>query len=342
MTPELNAETQALYDAAQGNFTPPAQEETGSLAEHEAQFSNQPRVVEEADDEPVAPVRHRAKTQRATPDDVEKINTLTARLRAAESDLGVTVEREEGESDRVYNLRRRAELAEAVREAKRAAVAPKPTATLPPVAAQAEFAEKEPTIYDFKFNADGTENEDPYTPWQRALGAYDRRKEAWDARQQESQQQPHREAMAANQRILGAYGEGAKSFAAATPDFNAVIEAVGDRPMPAAMHSAIVSDAKNGPRYAYLMAKSDEIFDDLFAFSASMPVNEHTVAMVQRRLATRMPAADTGSAAPTTRPLTPRPPNPVRTVPTMRTSSRPPGESASLDDHERAYPVSRR
>lgn len=336
MTPELNAETQALYDAAQGNFTPPAQEETGSLAEHDAQFSNQPRVVEEAEDEP-APVRvrHKARSQQASADDVEKINTLTARLRAAESDLGVTVEREEGESDRVYNLRCRAELAEAVRETRRQATAPKPA----PVAAPqpvTEFAEPRPTIETFK------DKEDPYTEWMLALAAHDRRRETFEARKQDAQQQPQREAHAANQRILGAYSEGAKSFAASTPDFNAAIESVGDRPMPAAMHSAIVSDAKNGPRYAYLMAKSDEIFDDLFAFSASLPVNEHTVAMVQRRLATRMPAADTGSAAPTARPLTPRPPNPVRTVPTMRASSRAPGESASLDDHERAYPVSRR
>lgn len=335
MSEPLPAETQALYDAAQGNFVPPAQEETGSLAEHEAQFSNTPRAAETDEDEaPVAPVRHKAKSQRATPEDVEEINALTQRLRAAEADLGVTVERKDGESDRVYNLRRRAELAEAVRETRRQATAPRPAPVAAPQAPT--FAEAEPTIEKF------ADKEDPYGSWQRALSAYDRRKETFEAQQQQVAQQPHREAVVANQRILSAYGEGVKALKATTPDFDAVIESVGDRPIPPAMHSAIVSDAKNGGRWAYQMAKSEEIYDDIFALSVNLPVNEQTVAIVQRRLNTRMPAADTGSAAPTPRPLTPRPPNPVRTVPTMRTSSRPPGESASLDDHDRAYPVSRR
>lgn len=337
MTPELNAETQALYDAAQGNFQRPdaAPEEPGSLADHEAEFSNAPRVVE-ADDEPIAQPRHKAKSQRATPDDVEKINALTQRLRAAESDLGVKAEREDGESERVYNLRKRTELAEAVRAAKQASSAPRPATTPTPIPAPPQFAEAEPTIDKF------ADKEDPYSSWTRAVAAWDRRKEAFDGQQQQAAQAPQREMAATNARIETAYKAGALEFVKTAPDFNAVVAAAAHKPTPPALFSAIMSDPANGPRWAYLMAKSDDLFDDLFSFTVNLPFSPETVAMVQRRLKARMPAADTGSAAPQTRPITPRPPNPVRTVPTARPASRPPGETASLSDHERAYPVSRR
>lgn len=336
----LNDETQALYDKAAGNVTPPAEATatpTPSLAEHEATFSNAPRLTAAATDAPddtaaTPQPRHRARSQSAKPDDVEAIASLTKRLRDAEGAAGIHVEREDGESDRVYNLRRRAVLAEALVKPKDAPK-PAPRPFVPPPA----FSEAEPTIEQF---ASAT---DPYTAWQRALGAFDRRKEAADARQTEAQSALNRgreASVEAKRRAYAGFNQRVTEFRIATPDYEAVVRSC-ERPVTYLMETAIVNDP-DGARYTYELAKNPTLHDELFILTDNKPTNRDTVASVQRLLRTRMPqAASTGSAAPAPRPLAPRPPNPVRTVPSAHLPKAP-SDTASLADHEAFYGTARR
>lgn len=339
----LNPEVQALYDTAAGNATKPAEsaESSPSLAEHEAAFSNSPRFAEspspgEAPDDTAEPPqpRHRARSQVAKPEDVEAINALTKRLKDAEAAAGIHVEREDGESDRVYNLRRRAVLAESLVKPKTPAPQPQ-TPAQPPTA----FAEAEPTIEQFATAPD------PYTAWQRALGAYDRRKEAAEAQTAESRAAVERQqasTVEAKRRAYAEFNGRVEVFKQTTPDYQSVVDAVSsERPCTYLMETALVNDP-DGARYVYELAKNPALHDELFMLTDNKPVNRDTVASVQRLLKARILAAPTGSAVPLTRPLAPRPPNPVRTVPSAHLPNKAPTDTASLADHEAFYGSSRR
>lgn len=344
--PTLNPETQALYDAAQGNGAKPdaAPDATPSMAEHEAAFRNTPRFTQsevpvpgdEPGDaaQPTKP-RHRAVSQKATPDDVDTITALTKELRDAEDALGIKVEKKDGESERVYNLRRRVELAKAL--AKPKAVEQQKPAPLPVQQLPAAFDEAEPTIEAF------ASAPDPYTAWQRALGAYDRRKEAAEAVAKLATEQTEQQRAASvenKRRAYDGFNTRVTDFMKATPDYEAIVRAV-ERPVTYLMETAMVNDP-DGPRFVYELARNPTLHDELFVLTDNKPVNRDTVASVQRLLHARMPAAPTGSAAPLTRPLAPRPPNPVRTAPSAHLPNKAPTDTASLADHESFYGTARR
>ena len=337
----LNDETQALYDKAAGNSGQPAEGASPSLADHEAAFSNAPRLTPSPSPGDAAPddatdsprPRHRARSQTAKPDDVEKITALTARLRDAEKAAGIEVEREDGESDRVYNLRRRAVLAEALAKPKEH---PKPVAR--PVAPPTQFAEAEPQIEQFANTAD------PYTAWLRATHAYDRRKEAADAQsaqQTEFVQRAKAQAVENKRQAYAGFNTRVESFRATTPDYDAIVKTC-EQPVTYLMETAMVNDA-DGARYAYELAKNPVLHDEIFILTDNKPVTRETVASVQRLLKARIPqpAAVTGSAASVARPLAPRPPNPVRTVPSAHLPKAP-SDTASLADHEAFYGIAKR
>jgi hypothetical protein len=309
----------------------PSPEGSGSLADHRAQFRGQgfntPRL-EIA--EPKRP--HKAQSRTAKPEDVEEINALTARLRAAEKDAGLSIERKEGESERVFNLRRQAEITEAIRDNKKAAAAPAPptattTAPLTRPTPPTAFADPEPTINEY------LDQPDPYSAWQRAVSAYDRRKERWEESQathKTTDAEWIKNAQAARDTVYKNFGTRVESFKTTTPDYDAVITA-GDRMTPILLETALVGHP-DGPRFLYELAKNGTLFDEFFLLTDQKPVTVDTVASVQRLLSSRMPVAVTGSTAAVVRPPAPRPPNPVRTVPQARGEAKPPGEGASLSE----------
>ena len=97
--------------------TPPV--ESDSLADHEATYSPDAQREPAADDDTRDDTgrfkpRHRAASQRADADDVPLISEHTRRIKDAEAKLGADIARKDGESERVYNLRRRAELLERI------------------------------------------------------------------------------------------------------------------------------------------------------------------------------------------------------------------------------------
>ncbi len=326
----------------------------GSLRDHEAAFGSPSRrdllredtpparedseAPRETDDPPEAAAtfnpprqgKYRAKSQQAKPDDVKTIQELTKRLRDAEAQVGVVVERKDGESERVYNLRRRAELAEAIRDTKKAATPPPRPAA--PIANPSDFQEPEPHIEQYASAAD------PYTAWVRAVNAWDRRKETHDATQAQLQTQRtdfQRQVEARRDAAYASFGQRRDAFKAQTRDFDQVLQASADVPVTPLLETALVNHA-DGPRYSYLLAKDRRFADELFLLTDNKPVTQLTVGQVQRLLEARLSTVVAGSVETSAYVPPPKPPNPARSG-AMKTVETPPGDSGSLADHERYY-----
>lgn len=338
--------------------------ESTSLADHEQAFApsqglqrpERPAPVERADDGIDPPetadakvererneggqfTKHRAKSQQAGKDDVAAINAYTKRIREAEESLGLKVEKQAGESERVYQLRRRAELLEAKREAARVEARPEPR---PIPKAPEPFKDPEPQYEDFADQAD------PYGAHQRALAAYDRRKEAADGAIKTHQTQRNEAIAARNQRRDEWFQaretehlDRMASYHEDHPEAQAILDKAGDVNLTPALYSAIMT-AANSPDLLILVAQNEDLRDDLTILTDGKPVTKDLVALVQRRLTRGLTAGVTGSApAPKPVPAVPRPPNPVRTGP-MTAADTPPGDEDSLAAHEKFYGSKRR
>lgn len=289
------------------------------------------------------PAKQRAQSQRASKDDVAQISAYTRRIREAEERLGITVERQPGESERVYNLRRRAELIEAKAEAlKTAPKAPElPAKPLPK--APEPFTEREPQYEDF------ANEPDQYQAHMRALAAYDRRKEAheqaakgYTTAQQEaiSERNARRDAWFKEQET--AHLTRMEQYHQAHPEAQAIIDAAGDVSLTPAMYAAVMT-AENSPELLILVAKDADLRDDLTILTEGKPLNKDLVALVQRRLNRGLTAGTTGAAPLPAQPIpaVPRPPTPVRTGP-MKTGNDMPSDDAPLSAHEKAFHKQRR
>lgn len=335
-----------------------------SLEDHEAEFSpvgdhepapSSPVIEPSAFDEPdepaasVAPVRHRAKSQQGNADDVPVIDELTKRVRAAEAKLGIT--RKPGESQRVFNLRKQAEIIERLEAAKSTPVPA--THALPPsrpVTAPTAFTEPEPTQAQFM------NQPDPYGAFQRALAGYDRRKDAFDAQQTTAKSEQERVGKERAQQFSTWVKTTEDSHAARLTAFitnptnataRAEMEAAGNLDISKIMYgAAVLSD--RGPEIMLEYARHPELVDDLMLQTAGRELIQPDgtlnplVATLQRRLLSRLAVAGTGSTpAPKQVVVAPRPPNPVRTAPQTPRGT-PPGDGASLADHEREWGPNKR
>jgi hypothetical protein len=325
--------------------SPTQAEETGTIAEFAAKYAkpepSEPVADDDAEPQPAAEQRsrHRSKSQQAKPDDAKAIADYTKRLREAEAQLGVKIDRQEGESERVYNLRRRAETTEAL--LKRAAPAA-PAAVAKPAAVVSEFTEKEPL-----FDAYANEAE-PLTAWMRAMTAYQRKLEKFDEQKGAAAalaESNGKAWAAARDHAYKTYGESAKAFSDITPDYKQVMDA-SNIPVPPLLETAFIVDPVDGPKYAYYLAKQylsgkTQMFDELFLAADGKVVNNETVAAMQRLIKSRLSAAVTGSATtPHALSFPPRPPNPVRTGRTRSTSDASPDpDNLSMDGFAKAYPT---
>lgn len=317
-----------------------------SLEDHEAAFGPaDPSLTDEAKVQAETKrerIRHRAASQQATPEDIVKISAYTARAKAAEDAAGI--KRETGESERVYRLRVRAELAEraktpsasveqvqprieqpAQRTTQQQQTGPEPTRPKP---SEDEIGDKYPTHAAFV---------EDLTDWkfeQRIAAA-----------QQTYQQQQATEAQAQVQRefnaALDTYRGRAKSFMAKHADFDDLVKSNATINFPPAVFKSIIQD-DNGPAFMYhLLTHPDQLAEVVTLWDEKLPSDVH-VANATRWLSSRAQAVITGSAAPTP-PLPPasRPPNPVRTGP-MKTGDELPGDDSSLAEHTKAFGPKRR
>lgn len=339
--------TEALSGTEQIIETTETSEAPATLAEFREQYPAPPREGEPAPEPAIERQPRRAKSHQAKPKDVEEIDTLTRQLREAED--AIKIERKEGESDRVFQLRKRAEIAK--RAAQPPAAAPvverlEPVVQSRPAVAPSAFTEKEPTIEDFK-NAP-----DPWLAHSRALAAYDRRKEAFDASQESQKASYQAEAHKFNTEInagIQAHGERVQAFAATRPDVQALFAAEAAKPpqdqiqLTLAVRGAIEFHEK-GPEMVVALLQNPELADELFLLTTGRavgdPRTDSLVATVRRRLLQRISGVGSGSPTPPRQiKIAPRPPNPERTVPQTPRDTSPSDAPGSLAEHRRQFPT---
>lgn len=335
-------------------------EDPGHLADHAAEFAKQPwnappkpeppaddlATVLEPETKPEKPVRHRAASQKASAEEVEQINALTKELREAEAELLKVKPDAKAASPRLVTLRRqiqgiKAELAEAQPKPATPTVVAQPGTGAPVRTPSLQpFTESEPTIEQFANEAD------PYAAWTRALARYDRKKETFEAQQAYAQQQAQAQTaaqQAADAQLLETARARVQAFQAAHPDYAQKVQPFLQQygQVPELLGRAIQSSDK-APDLVYYFADHPQEFEEHLFDAFNKPADALAVAVLQRRLLARLAAVPTGSApSPVSSVIAPRPPNPVRTAPSMPRTELP-GDGSSLRDHAQAFGRKRR
>lgn len=339
--------------------------DTGSLSEHEAEYSSgrepkappasvespEPVTTEEGRDETgrFTPRKHRAKSQEATPSDVATIQALSRELKEAEEAAGLELERKAGESEKVFNLRRRVELAKAYKT-RGAAIVSQPTgaapssapAWVPPTVA----APSQPVPDKFVYPAyEAALAKDPnlsYEDWQdQKLEAHADWRDAKrdQVRYTQDQQRSEQEIeLLSRQRV--------NAFAAKTPDFQTKLQtltAQGYDIPNVVLEACRRSD--NGPALLYALLNQPDEMDRLWLANGSTAVTPQTIVAMQRYLTSFASRAQTGPTAAVAPPQfqkrNPAPPTAVRTG-SMQTGTKLPDDGSSLAEHEQAFNQRRR
>lgn len=312
----------AIQTPPPGEAAPPSTEPITSVAEHAAQFDpKRPEPPTEGEPEPEKP-RYRAKSQRASAEDVPRIHELTKKLRDAER------ERDEWKS-KVAAPVLTVTPPTAPPPASRAAVPDAPTA--------------KPTWKAFEDEI-GTK----YSSWSDAQDAYADARDAWrehDRQQQQVTQQQsaaHAAAIERDRQAIVQHQSRMQTFAEKTPDFTTVTAELMQRALPNALLKAIATH-DNGPAFVYHLAQHPDDVDDLFVAShGRSPDDDEFVATLQRRLLKLSSSAAPIASVPGVPHVpAPRPPNAMRTAP-MKTGDDPPADGHSLAEHARAYGPKRR
>jgi hypothetical protein len=319
----------------------PLADETGSLADHEAQYreggrsepvhreastepATPPAETPERDSEPPlestepeaeaerdergrflkrTPAQRRSPSHTASPEDVPRIARLTAQLRAAEA-----------ERDALRAQTSRPPGATEVSTTRQPAVPPPPS--------------PKPTPDQF----------DDYGAYVEALTDWKTDQKFQAAEQQRQQRERQRTADAERQRLTTSWKQRVDAAKSRYPDFTEVA-LESDTPIPpGSLIDAWILEHKTGADVLYyLQSHPDEI-----ARLLEQPVLDQaeSLALLSQRFTGtngRGRAADTGSAPASVSTPPPKPPNPVRTGP-MRAGDEPPDpEQSSLADHEKYY-----
>lgn len=336
--------------------TPAAPEEAPvTLAEHREQFPTRtrntslPTAERPAPPPAPAPPKHRAKSQKAGPEDVEEIARLTKELRDTES--AIAIDRKPGESQRVFELRRRTEIAKRAKgpAAPAASAAPAPVrAPEVPTSALPEYPEPEPPFSQF------ADQPDPYAAHVRAVAAWDRRKERWQEQTTQQFQARWAKEQAWNQEIkhgMDAHMTRVQTYEKENPDVGALFNTEKAKPeaeqiqLTLAMRGAIEFHER-GPEMVVTLLKNPDLADELFLLTNGRmvgdPRTDPLVATVRRRLLQRVAAVTTGAAPSSRSPVAPHPPTPVRTAPSTPREKPSAAATGSLREHLQRFPPPRR
>ena len=348
-------------------------EPESSLADHEAQFGKQARregfpaqdASEESGETAAAGVdkdpatgrfRQRAKSQHASAKDVDQIHEQTRRLRQAETALGLKIEKQPGESDRVFALRRQAEIAEAAVEARRPRSAPAPALVAQPRQEAAPAATPSGSTFDKPRPRaeDFANSQNPLDDYVDAVSDWRFEKKLHDAQQQilaTRAQQTQADAIAKSEQLRNDLNSRLEAHAQTSPNFWAKLDKV-DKPelaLPHVLAQAIVSDLDTAPKIMEYLADHEDELEDAISFSAPFgdDLSPASVALVRRRLnrfLARSNDVRKGASSPAPAPVlvAPRPPTPLGTGP-LKTGDEPPGDDdMSIANHEKFYGRKRR
>jgi hypothetical protein len=297
-----NRKPDQQIEARAESASPPAETADADPVTNESTETETATETERDEKGRFRPKSQRSKNQEATPSDVPRIQQLTARLRAAEAE--------------VERLRTSPALS-----------VPRDTLTAPTVQATPK-----PTSEQFQ---DFGEYIEALTEWKT-----DQKLAAAEQKRVESEQQ--RAAQAEQQRVASSWAERVKAAKTRYPDFEQTA-LLADTAIPqGSLVDRWILEHKSGADILYYLQKHPNELEDLLA----MPLFDQaeSLTLLGQRInghSTRRPDASTGSPATVVSTPAPRPPNPVRTGP-IRSSDEPPGDDASLADHERFYVPRRR
>lgn len=266
--------------------------------------------------------RQRAKSHRASPEDVPRIRELTKKWRTEEAERKALAEKYAQLEQEIATLK-----------------APKP---MEPPAAPAPFSATKPAFETY------ANEPDPLAAYTEALAVHatkqttaEAERAKYEAAQAAYQQAAQAREAEATRALIQQYHARLGAYVQVKPDFEAVIKAGPSEDLTPILRTALLTDDR-GPEFVYTLAQRPDLLAEVLLLSEGRAVTESSVAAMRRVLASRIPGASTGSpgsAGPVYQP--PKPPNPVRPGPTRRGDELP-GDDASLAEHERAFGPKRR
>lgn len=343
----------------QGVMDEPANAGPVSLIDHAAQYGQRETEKPESTDEQprgergkFAPKR-RAQSSNATPQDVDAINTWTRELKTAEEGL-TDIERKEGESDRVFTLRRRAEAVKRAAEASKATARVReleaevetlrrqgaPKAQIAKAEAKAEQAEAtadpEPSPDDAKYDGD-------YTAFVKDHNKWAARDAIRQDRELSAKQQAEAKKRQDTEKSLGEFRTRVDAARAKYADFDAVALAPSRIPEGSAI-DAFVMDDDAGPEVLYHLHKNPQELDELLHMGPLKQLK--ALSLLSQRLSSASGhGSGTTGAEPVARSAVkppPKPPTPVRTEAQRPADSPPPSDgSLSVRAHYKAFHTKR-
>ena len=297
-------------DPSIGGPDPTPEGEDNSLAAHEAAFGDKA----EGEKQPASPrilKRHRAEKDKASKADVPRIQELTRKLREAE-----------------------AKLAE-----KGTASAPEPAQTVsPPAPGRGASPATLPGLRPKPSEDEVGGKYESYADFVEDLS--DWRAEARDAqakvaKETEAAQATEAKRMERFQTAHKAYNERAAAYVKQVPDFPEKVAKLGTLKL--GPLSLALMELDNGPALVDTLVSTPHLAIEASNFWGDKPTSDDYVALATQWLTSRVQPGSTGAGAVTSsQSAAPTPPTPVRTG-AMTLGDRPPGDDASIRDHERAY-----
>ncbi len=308
-----------------------AEADSGTLEDHEAEQQER----DERDEK--GRFKHRAVSQRSTPADVPLINEYTKRIKTAEALAGADIAKQSGESNRAFEMRRRAVLLERMTAAK---TEPAPVAQSAPVVQAPARLPVPADLYPVKASADDPE---PDATRYDDLTKYFKDASLWAGR--EALRQAN--VQIAQQRQAHAHEQASRSWqqrraASLTkyPDFATVALAPVSIPgMPhvteipqGGLLDALIWEKPFGDDLLYYVKKNPAELGRILAIEDQWEQNAELVLLTKKITA---PPESPKPPAAASRPVT-RPPTPIRTTPPVATVTVP-DDDGSLEDHEKHY-----
>lgn len=287
--------------------------------------------------------RHRAKSQRASADDVPRIQKITETLRETQVRLalkdGITdidkivaeVYPDATEDQRKQN---RGKIEKIV--ARYTPKAEPAKVTLPPkvetTSDTAAFSKPKPQFKDYD---DIEKWGEDLARWTLEFDKHTQQQAAAKAKTTDAE----KTAKEWEQNTLRDFNARCAEFEKTQPTFRTTVEKA-DIQLSPVMRVAIMLDA-NGPAVLWSLSQHPDEADALYLDTARLDLTDAHVALVQRRVS-KLVAAGTTGAAPQSVIVNrqPKPPTPVRTGP-MKTGDELPDDDGSYEDHVKAFPIRR-
>jgi len=309
-----------------------ADADAGTLEDHEAE---QDEAREERDEK--GRFKHRAESQKARSADVPLIGEYTKRIKAAEALAGADIVREDGESNRAFEMRRRALLIErlaAPKPEEPKPQAPQPRSVPPPIAASAL------DLYPVKAAKDDPE---PDATKYDDLTKYFKDQSLWAGREalrQANAQIQQQRAVQQHQQASQSWQQRREASLAKYGDFEKVALAPVKIPgmphiteIPAgSLLDALIWERPYGDDLLYYLKKNPAELGAILKIADPWEQNEALVLLTKK--ITAPPEAPKPPAA-ASRPVS-TPPKTVRTTPPVAAVTVP-GDDDSLEDHEKTY-----